>query len=337
MKPIHILGFAVSAALLSARGETVEKTIPLEKEEKPQVALVAFRQPGLSVTIDPTTAASQQNSGSITNSLQQQMRLTMEQALAPWLSLAYGAGIGFRTEEIQLIRQEDQTAAWLSMLNRPALNWKPQENVSVEVAYETRQSLNNEFATDHTGTTAVQGKIQVTPGSTLGVAYTNQERTAGNGDRSAFESARLTSSHDLAEFPVTLQFNPGAEKTTSANGTQAIRAFVENAVIWKVDGNTTLTVGSGLAGGRNSALSESGYLLVQHVVLPGTALELRAAMLNADQDLPGEGFAVSAGSSIALAQALSAGLNVRYRMDENATLDRPKNETFLSLSVNGRF
>jgi len=126
----------------------IEKAISIEKEEKSDVPLVAFRQSGLSVTVEPATAFSQRIEGGITNSLQQQMRLTAEQALAPWLMLAYGAGVGFRTQEIQLLHQEEQTSAYLTMLNRPALTWKPREGIEVETAYEMQQSLSKELTTD---------------------------------------------------------------------------------------------------------------------------------------------------------------------------------------------
>ncbi|MEO7934524.1 MAG: hypothetical protein ABIT76_15350 [Chthoniobacterales bacterium] len=330
--------FSVSAACLAIStgfGQSVEKAIPIEQEQKPQT--LAYRQGNVSVTVDPATAASQPMDGGVTNSLQQQMHLVVVQAITPWLSLAYGAGAGFRTQEIQLLRQTDQASAYLNMLNRPALDWKPREGIEVEAAYQTQENLSDQLAADHNETATLQGKMKVNPKTTVGFAYSQQKNTAANGDETGLSSTRLTSEYAMSDSPITLQLNPGYETATAVDSTQAIRAFVENAVIYKVDSNTTLTVGSGFAGGRNNPLSESGYFLVQHVVLPGTALELRAAMLNADRNMPGQGFAVSAGSTVALAQALSAGLSVRYKMDENPIVDRPKNETFLSLSINGRF
>ena len=341
VKAIHFsfgtafVGLALSLPL--AFGQSIEKAIPIEKTEKPQAPLVAYREAGLTVTVDPATAFSQSIEGGITNSLQQQMRLAVVQSIAPWLSLAYGAGIGFRTQEIQLLRQEDQSSAYLTMLNRPALNWKPREGVEVEAAYEIQQNLSDQLTTDSSGAAILQGKIKVNPKTTLGIGYRNQQNTAPNNAKSSSDSIRLTSEYIIPNSPITLLMNPGYEQVTDINKSESIRAFVENAVIWKVDSTTTLTVGTGFAGGKNNSFSESGYFLLQHVVLPGTAFELRAAILNAERDLAGEGFAITAGSTVALAQALSAGLSVRYKMDENAVVNRPKNETFLSLSINGRF
>ncbi len=313
------------------------QAIPIEHESNKPAGFAAYREGGFSVTVDPATAASQPMDGGVTNSLQQQMHLVVLQAITPWLSLAYGAGAGFRTQEIQLLRQEDQASAYLNMLNRPALDWKPREGIEVEAAYQTQQNLSNQLATDASETATLQGKMKVSPQTTVGFVYNHQRNTAANGAETGLSSTKFTSEVAIPDSPITLQLNPGYEEATAVDNTQAIRAFVENAVIYKVDSHTTLTVGTGFAGGRNTAFSESGYALVQHVVLPGTALELRAAMLSADRNLPGQGFAVSAGSTVVLAQALSAGLSIRYKMDETPVVDRPKNETFLSLSIHGRF
>ena len=311
--------------------------MPLEKATNSGGQVVAYRQDGISLTVDPATAVSQSTENGVTNSLQQQMQLAVLQAVTPWLSLAYGAGAGFRSQEIQLLRQEDQSTANLTMLNRPALNWKPREGVEIEAAYEMQQNLSRDLVADQSETAKVQGKIKVNPKTTVGLSYQDRDNTAANGDRTASESIRMTSEYALSALPLTLQINPGYENATAVDQTHAIRAFLENAVIWKVDSNTTLTVGAGFAGGGNSSSSQSASVLVQHIVIPGTALELRAAMLNGSRNTPGQGFSVSAGSTVALAQALSAGLSVRYKMDQNPVVDRPQNETFLSLSISGRF
>ena len=338
MNAISISLASVFLACATGFSQEIERAIPIEKETKTQPG-VAYHEGGVSITVDPATAVSQPVSGGVTNSLQQQTHLVFLQAIAPWLSLAYGAGVGFRTQEIQLLRQEDQTSAYLNLLNRPALNWKPREGIEVEAAYQMQQNLSAALAQDHSETASLQGKMKVNPQATVGLGYANQENTAPDATKNERSSIRLTTEYAIPgnphSDPITLQLNPGYENTTAADGTQAIRAFVENAVIWKVDTATTLTLGSGFAGGSNTL--ESGYFLVQHIVLPGTSLELRAAMMNAEREMPGEGFAVSAGSTVALAQALSAGLSVRYKMDQNAVMDRPRNETFLSLSINGRF
>ena len=226
-------------------------------------------------------------------------------------------------------------SASLSVLNRHALNWKPREGIEIDTSYQIQQNLTSALATEGSEIAAISGKMKVDPKTTVGLGYSYAQTTNFADVKTEVGSIRLTSEYALAERPVTLQLNPGYETTFGAADSQSIRAFVETAVIWKVDNITTLTFGSGFAGGAYTA--QSGYILVQHLISPGTSMAMRAEFLNAENDQPGEGFALSAGPTIALAQALSAGLNVRYKMDENAPVERPKNETTLSLSISGRF
>lgn len=325
--------FALAVSLCADR---VEKAIPIEKDTRSDVPLVAFRQGGVSMTVTSAEATTQATPGSVTNLLQQRASLAVVQALATWLYFSYDAGLAMRTQEVQMLQHPDQTSATLALLNRPALTWKPRPGIETEVAWEGRQNLHHQKDPDSADAAVVQGKVQVAPQAVLGANYRYETADPDRNQQIKRQSARLTSETGLPAIPVRLQINPGVESSRTNGAEPVIRNFVESALIWTVDDATRLTLGTTLAGG-SSSFSESGYIEVQHVIRPRTAIELRASALNSETDMVGEGYALSAGSRISLAEALSAGLSVRYKMDENRIADRPRNETFLSLSLNGTF
>jgi len=332
-----ILGTTLSVFAAPLAAQRVEKAIPIEKDTRSDIPLVAFRQGAVSMTVNPTESISKETPGRITHLLQQRASLAVVQALSTWLYFSYDAGLALRSQEVQAGQQPDQSSATLALLNRPALTWKPRPGVETEVAWETRQNLHHQKDPDTAEAAVIQGKVQIAPPTVVGASYRHETADPNRTTQVRRQAGRLTTETSLPGIPVRLQINPGVESTRTNDAEPVIRNFVESAIIWTVDDATRLTFGTGFAGGRNVSSSESGYIELQHIIRPRTALEMRASAFNSGVNDAGEGLALSAGSRISLAEALSAGLSVRYKMDENRVADRPRSETFLSVSVNGSF
>lgn len=313
------------------------KPIPIYQTPPRTATVLEINGENYSMKVDPATAASVKTPVSVSTSLQQQMRLAIQQAIAPNFAIVYRAEAGFKTMETSRIGQEEVTAMYLGMLQKPALSWKPRDGTEVEFAYETADNLNQNLATEHIEAVVMNARMKFSENTSVTLAARSEEKIGFDGEETSRLSFKTTLEQAIPNTPLKLVLGPGYQQSVEADGSHAIRAFVDSAVIWKVDEWTVLTMGSGIGGSGLGSLGDSLFVLVQHKVLPGTALELKAALLRSGADLPDDGFAISAQSTVALAEALSAGLSVRYKMAQNPSLARIGGETFLSLSINGSF
>lgn len=319
------------------QSQRVEKAIPVYKDPPRAQPVVAGE--GYTVVVDPATAAVTPVADGVTKSLQQQMRFAIEQVISPFFSVKYIAETGFLTQETDLARQQKQQAAYWTMLQRPALSWKPRAGTEVDVAYEKRDNLNDRFQTEDVEAITAQATARFSEKQTLRLTARREDRQGFSGEKGSQTTIQASTERSVGteNIPLKLQIGPGYQRTEAGDSAESLRAFVDGSVSWQVDPFTAISVGHGFAGSGFPTLSESAFIGLQHRIFSKAAIELRAAALRSRTDDPAEGYTFSAASTVALAEALSAGLSIRYEMDKNPVLLGAENQTFLSFSINGRF
>jgi len=316
------------------------KEIPLEQTPPRPATVLEFNGENFSVKVDPATSASSQRNpaaDAVTNSFQQQTRFMVEQAISPFFAIIYRVEAGFKTQETIQAGYEQNEGATVAMLQSPALAWKPREGVEVRAAWEKVDDRNQNLASGQTTAWALTAGARLSERTALSLSTRTEERTGYSGEQTGQTSVKASLEHDIAHTPLRLVLGPGWQEIRVADGSQAMRAFLDSALIWTVDDWTKLTAGSNIAGSSISTVGDSLYLLLQHKVMPGAGFELKAALLRSMDDLPEEGFSISAQSTIAVAEALNAGIGLRYRMDQSPAVSQAGGETVLSLSINGSF
>ncbi|HEY5894400.1 MAG TPA: hypothetical protein VIT91_14340 [Chthoniobacterales bacterium] len=319
------------------QGQRVEKAIPVYKD--PPKAQPVIAGDGYTVVVDPMTATVTPVADGVTKSLQQQVRFAIEQVISPFFSIKYVADTGYLTQETDLIRQEKQQAAYWTMLQRPALSWKPHSGTEVEVAYEKRDHLNDQLLTEDAQAVRAQATTKLSEKQSLRLTARNEERRGFTGEESSETTIQMATERSIGteDVPLKLQIGPGYQRSGTADSTENSRVFVDGSVVWQVDSFTSLSVGRGMAGSGLSNLRESVFIGLQHRIFSKAAIELRAASQRSWTGDPAEAYSISAASTVALAEALSAGLSVRYQMGKESVFFGSENQTFLSLSINGKF